>query len=275
MELAIVVLASSLSVSLTNHNSHTYLQINGFCSTQSLVATSIYLVGSIAQCVQSDLTLREALFDDGTRDSDLTRDVEGVIGPAAADDQFKIKKRDPWIWEAISHLIVHLSRIAQDFHPSGLVLAKTQVKYDINDHGLDLIALYEAAELGVTAGESKAYLDDPGRAIIDAANRLSEVDKSLRDSEIRATVNQLSPAISAAHRRKLGGAFWRRERTYYPFVCCDATAAVDWTQPRRVLNRLDIPPEKKLLVPLSIPNARQVFEALSLNMRQYVAGKLN
>jgi hypothetical protein len=274
MDVAMSVLASSLTVTATEHGSHTHLQIIGFGSKDMLNATAVYLVGSIAQCIQSDLHIREALFDDATREKDLLAEIVGVVGEADADDNFKTMSRDPWIWEAISHLIVHLSRMTRGFHPSGRVLVKTQVKYDVNDHGLDLIAIYDAGALGVTAGESKAYLDDPGRAITHAANRLSEVDKSLRDSDIRATVNQLRPALTAAQQKKLGGAFWRKERTYYPFVCCDEEAAVDWTRRREVLDRLDIPVSKKMLVPLSVPNARHVFDKISLKMRKYAARNL-
>jgi hypothetical protein len=274
MELALNVLASSLTITATECESHTHLETGGFGSPDTLTATAVYLVGSVAQCIQADLQIRVALFDDATRNVELLADIEEVVGDDSSDDQFKTMSRDPWIWEAISHLFVHLAKTTTGFHPSGAVLAKTQVKYDVNDHGLDLIAIYDAGELGITAGESKAYLNDPGRAITDAANRLREVDESLRDSDIRATVNQLRPALNAAHTAKLGGTFWRNERTYYPFVCCDEGDAVDWVRNRKVLRDLSIPVSRKMLVPFSIPNAKAVFDTLSSLMRAYAEGKL-
>jgi hypothetical protein len=274
MEIALNVLASSLNVSATECESHTHLEIGGFGLPDTLTATAVYLVGSIAQCIQADLRIRDALFDDATRNVELLSDIEQVVGDDLSEDQFKTMSRDPWIWEAISHLFVHLAQTTTGLHPSGTVLAKTQVKYDVNDHGLDLIAIYDAGELGITAGESKAYLNDPTRAITDAANRLREVDESLRDSDIRATVNQLRPALDAAQSAKLGGAFWRNERTYYPFVCCDEEVAVDWVRNRKVLRDLNIPVSRKMLVPFSIPNARDVFDTLSSVMRAYADGKI-
>jgi hypothetical protein len=269
MERALSVLTSSLHVTATESESHTHLEIAGFGPPATLKATAVYLVGSIAQCVLADLQIREALFNEATRNEDLLADVEGVIGNASADNNFKTMNRDPWIWEAISHLIVHLARTTTDFHPSGRVLAKTQLKYDVNDHGLDLIAIYDSGVLGITAGESKAYLNDPTRAITDAANRLREVDASLRDVDIRATVTQLLPALTAAQQARVGGAFWRNERTYYPFVCCDNGAALDWCRNRKVLRELGIPVSRKMLVPFSLPRARQMFDTISMLMRDY------
>jgi hypothetical protein len=272
MELAMSVLASSLHVTTTEYESHTHLDTGGFGSSDTINATTVYLVGSIAQCIHADLRIRDALFDDATRNEDMLADVEDVIGTPSANDNFKTMNRDPWIWEAISHLIVHLARTKSGFHPSGKVLAKTQVKYDVNDHGLDLIAIYDAGKLGITAGESKAYLTDPSRAITDASNRLREVDKSLRDSDIRATVNQLRPVLTAKQKAQLGGTFWRNERTYYPFVCCDYGAATDWGRNRKVLRELGIPASRKMLVSFSIPDARKVFDKISSLMREYAAG---
>lgn len=274
MKTAIGSLSSSLTVTTTICGTHTHLQIGGFESSTTLKATAVYLVGSVAQCIQSDLLIREALFDDATRDKDLLTDIVGVVGDAAADEQFKTMNRDPWIWEAISHLVVHLSQSAAGFHPSGKVLAKTQVKYDVNDHGLDLIAIYESGGLGITAGESKAYLDNPARAITDAANRLSEVDKSLRDADIRATINQLRPVLTAAQNAKIGGAFWRNERTYYPFVCCDNDAALDWSRNRKSLRALALPVTHKILVPIVLPDARALFDSLATQMRSYAGSRL-
>lgn len=275
MNLALSVLSDSLSVTASECISHTHLQINGVRSQATLKAVAVYLVGSIAQCIHADMQIREALFNDATRNVDLLADVVGVMGDASASDVFKTMNRDPWIWEAISHLVVHLAKTGNGFHPSGQILAKSLVKYDVNDHGLDLIAIYDSGQLGITAGEAKAYLNDPSRAITDAANRLSEVDNSLRDSDIRATVNQLRPVLTANQDSRIGGAFWKNERTYYPFVCCDDVAELDWTRNRKTLRDLSIPVSKKLLVSLSLPSARSLFDSLSNSVRAYASGTIS
>jgi hypothetical protein len=274
MESALRQLGKRLVVTPTECQSHTLLTIDGFGSRGTLEAAAVYLVGSVAQCVQADLQIRQALFDEATFARDLAADVVAVIGGESADETFKTMRRDPWIWEGISHLVIHLARDAADFHPTGKVLAKTQLKHDVNDHGLDLIAIYERGSLGITAGESKAYLDDPARAVGDASTRLSEIDQNLRDVELRAAVTQLRNALPLAQQQMLGGAFWRQERTYYPFICCDQAAAPDWRRKRKSLGDLNLAVSRKVLVPFAMRGARQTFDRISSLMRGYADGSL-
>lgn len=269
---AITVLASCLTVEPAEYDSHTVLTIGEFDSPAAKLATAVYLVGSVAQCVGADLQIRSALFDETTLARDIGADVVSVIGDTSADLDFKIMQRDPWVWEAISHLLIHLAQANAAYHPSGEILVKTQVKFDVHDHGLDIVAIYLGDELGITAAECKAYLDDPARAITDASNRLKEIDDNLRDMELRAAVNQLRPSLPAKHRDSIGGTFWRQERSYFPFVCCDDAKAVDWKRSRSTLRALTLPAAKKLLVPLSLTDARKVFDEICDLMRVYVSG---
>jgi len=250
------------------------LEVTGFHHKESLLATAIYLVGAVAQCIQSDLGIRKALFDEATLDRDLIRDVESVIGDESVDDDFRRKTRDPWFLEGLSHLVIHLARTDLSLHPVGTVLVKTQLKYDVNDHGLDLIAIYDSGALGITAGEAKAYLEDPNRAIIDASTRLREIDDALRDTELRAAVTQLRSSLSHSQQAQLGAAFWKRERSYYPFLCCDAKHARDWAKKRKSLRKLAVPVSHKVLVPISFDTARDVFDDLSRLVRAYASGNL-
>jgi len=166
---------------------HSVLRADNLDEESCLEAAAIYLVSAIAQSIDANLRIREALFDEESLSRDLHADVVAVIGENSADAEFKTMKRDPWMWEGISHMLIHLSREEKEFHPSGAVLAKTSIKYDVNDHGLDVITIYEAGGLGISAGECKAYLADPTRAIVDATHKLSEVDSNKRDNEIRAS----------------------------------------------------------------------------------------
>lgn len=254
---------------------HTVLEVSGFDSTENLQAAAVYLVGCIAQCVQMDLSIRRALLDEVLVETDLIRDVLDVIGPEDATTDYKTSTQYPWLLEGLSHLLVHLSSQHADIHPAGTVLAKTLLKYDVNDHGLDLVAIYDCGDVGLTAGEAKAYLDNPRHAITDAANRLREIDQSLRDVELRATVTQLRASLSQHHQELIGGAFWKRERTYYPFICYDDEAQLDGTRSRASLRRLDVAPTHKVLVPLAINGATELLDQLCRSMRRYASGTLD
>lgn len=266
---ALTALASTLLVSHSKCKTHHVLKIDSFDHPSALAATSVYLVSCIAQTIEANLQVRKALFDEGGFTRDLYDDVVSVIGNDSADDEFKTMVRNPWMWEAISHLIVHLSRLNIGFHPVGQVLTKTTVKHDVHDHGLDLIVIYRASVVGITAGECKAYLNNPAKGITDATGKLGEVDSNKRDMEIRAVVNQMRSALDKDTQKELAGSFWKNERTYIPFVCCDDTKASDWKRNRNSLNQLRVPVNRKLLVPLSLPNAKSAFDNICEGMRFY------
>ena len=269
--LALDVLAERLSIEQSAGESHSVLFVTGLTHAQSLEATAVYLVAAIAHAIQANLRIRKALFDTNDLHRDLKNDIMSVVAGEDADDNFKTTRRDPWMWEGISHMLVHLSRRDSRFHPSGPVLAKIGLKLDLTDHGFDVIAIYNADEVGISAGECKAYLDNPSRAITDASNVLHEIDENKRDSDLRAAVSQLQSALDDPLQATLAGAFWKRERSYLPFICCDDDRSLDWLQARSVLRRLDVPISRKILYPLPLLHGKGTFDRIARLMHSYAA----
>lgn len=268
---ALDILAATLVLEHSECQTHSVLHAEHFDEECCIEATAIYLVSAIAQSIGANLRIRKALFDEDSLARNLYADVVAVIGNGSTDSQFKTMTRDPWMWEGISHMLIHLSRNAKGFHPSGAVLAKTSIKYDVNDHGLDVITIYKASGLGISAGECKAYLANPTKAIVDAARKLSEVDSSKRDIEIRAAVNQLRSALTAKAQKQLAGSFWKDERTYIPFVCCNDKDALDWNRARKSMRKLAIPVSRKLMIPLVLSDVRATYDRICGYMRSYAA----
>ncbi len=266
---ALQTLLECLSIVRDECATHSVIVVQGFDDNKVLEATAVYLVSAISQNIDATMQIREALFEEESISRELGRDVISVIGKLDVDDEFKKMNRDPWMWEGISHMLIHLSQFDSDFHPIGQVLAKTSIKYDVHDHGLDIIAIYDSGTLGITAGECKAYFENPTRAISDAANKLREVDSNIRDIEIRSVVNQLRSALDDGMQRRIVGSFWRNERSYLPFVCCDEGCARDWNKNRKSLRRLNIPVSHKILFPLSLLEARRKFDQICEYMRVY------
>lgn len=273
---AVSVLRSGLTVQSQAGHSHTHLLITGLEAPENLRALAVYLVGCVAFTVHANLEIRRALFDASELPRILFENVVEVIGATNPphDDRFRNMNRDPWICEALGHLIIHLGQTPLGFHPPGEVLAKTQVKMDINDHGLDVLAIYRAGGLGVTAGECKAYLQNPTRAISDAAEKLSEIDQLKREMDIRAAVNQLRDSLAPVDQAQLASSFWSSERAYYPFICCDSSAAKDWLGERVSLARLAVTNQRKFLVPFSLPGANVLLDRLCDLARIYAAGRM-
>lgn len=267
---ALCVLANSLTLCQKECESHSVMTISGFDRIETFQAIAIYLVSAISQNIDYSLIIRKALFNEEEFFRDLEQDVISVIGKADVDNNFKRKKRDPWLLEGISHMLIHLSRLVPGFHPIGRVLAKTNIKYDIHDHGLDVIAIYDSKTLGITAGECKAYLSDPSRAIYDAAIKLKEVDANERDIEIRCTINQLRSSLALDDMKKIAGSFWKNERSYLPFICYDNKYERDWSLKRDVMSQLDVPISHKILFPLSLFEARNSFDKICDLMREYL-----
>lgn len=266
---ALQVLSENLSLENSVCQTHSVLRTENLEENNCVEATAIYLVSAISQSIEANLEIRAALFDEENLTRDLHKDVVTVIGDASIDPYFKTMQRDPWLWEGISHMLIHLSRENKEFHPTGAVLAKTSIKYDVNDHGLDVITIYEASGLGIAAGECKAYLSNPTQAIVDATQKLSEVDSNKRDIEIRAAVNQMRSALNAETQKQLAGSFWKDERTYLPFVCCDEAHALNWNRNRKSLRQLAVPVLRKILIPVVLPNVRTTFDRICDYMRAY------
>ena len=71
------------------------LLFDSFEEACSLEAIAVYLVASVAQSIDFNLHIREALFDKKDFHRDLRRDVYSIIGEANSDDHFIKTRRDP------------------------------------------------------------------------------------------------------------------------------------------------------------------------------------
>ena len=272
VEVALDSISANVSFEVTWHEQHSVIRAYGLTDSRDIYeAIAVYLVGSIASCVRNNLEIRAALFGEGTAAYRLHGDVVSLVGANNdISDDYKRTRRNPWIWECMSHLIFHLSDRGHPSHPPDQIVAKTLPSLDVTQHGFDVLAIYGTDSLGVTTGECKAYLDRPADAIRDASNSLEEIDTGDRDARIRQAVNQLSPFLTQQQQSGLVKAFWHDERAYFPMVCCDESAAVDWEVNRRVIERLAPPPERKFLVPLPIEDAECFFDEIAQAMRDYV-----
>lgn len=272
VEQALSTLATKVGAVATTCSTHTLLLATGVGRDATVVrSVAVYLTGAIAGCLEMNMQIRLALFDDKTLSNELFDGVVAVIGPDnAIDHDRKVTERNPWMWEGLSHLLLHLWRASADKHPPGEIIAKTLIHLDAKDHGLDVVALYRGPmQLGVTAGECKAYLGRPAAAIRDAANTLGELDTDRRDNEVRAAIITMAGVLSPEDRKNLVGTFWKRERAYLPLVCCDSGSAIDWATDRPTLGALARPVDRKFLIPVCIDGAEQFFDEVADAMRSF------
>lgn len=269
---ALDYLHAHVQFNLDNHATHSVLEFTGLQDPECITAQAVYLVGVVASSIQFNLRINEALFNADSVSEDLTANVRAIIRDSNAEPaEWKRDVRNPWIWECLAHLLLHLSRWDVGRHPPGEIVAMTTPHLNATDRGLDFLAIYRSAPLGISVGECKAYLDDPGRAITDAADILAEVDGDERDMEIRQLITRIRPALPAEIQDQLSGAFWRDERCYFPMVCCELAYAASWDRSRPKLNRLEPLPHRKIILPHSLDGALGFFDQLSDAMRNYCA----
>jgi hypothetical protein len=125
--------------------------------------------------------------------ADLHADAAAVIGEDSADADFNTMKRDPWMWEDISHMLIHLSREEKELHPSGASRTKT-------NFGLPSLAGQPAASASGLLNNNSTYgrvrLCDPVRACL--AQHTYLVSSVSRCSS-RCSISALLPVYAAGN----------------------------------------------------------------------------
>ena len=154
-------LSERLHVTSMAVDTHRLLTITGIdCSAGCLRDLGVYCVGQIAKAVQVNLEIRADLLGVDNEDarSHLIQDVYSVVGENndGLTDKQKRDERDPWLFEALSHLFVHLSTKNRDFLPVGALIGLTMTHRGVKEPGLDLVAIYTSTVVGLGVGESKA-----------------------------------------------------------------------------------------------------------------------
>jgi len=274
IERSLELLRETVEVEPVSVDTHQLVRITGIDqSRECLMALAIYCVGQIAKAIQVNLEIRaDLLGDNSDARIQLARDVYSVIGEdnSSLTDKQKRDERDPWLFEAISHLIVHLSRIKRELLPVGTLIALTMAHCSAKEKGLDLVAVYFDKELGLGIGESKAKEDDPSRGLREAIGKFSDVDRGEYDAQIREIVGLMRYALSAEYQEQITPAFWKNERAYLPILGYSSNRRPRWILPRKSLEKLAVPSTHRILMPLAIDEFRTFFDKLSDAMRCYL-----
>jgi hypothetical protein len=133
-------------ITLDEHatTSHRVAVVHGLEAPAVVENLAIYLVGAgFARGIRSSLRIaREFLALAPDEETEVARSVRAVIGnDNAVDSDFKSNRRDPWIAEGISHLVLWLSRRLPALAARGQIQALTQLHVQPMEQGIDLAAL--------------------------------------------------------------------------------------------------------------------------------------
>ncbi|MCH4826762.1 hypothetical protein [Planococcus halocryophilus] len=267
--------ALKLNVSIIKAATHHAIIIDGIVNEPAIIRSiAVYMVALITNSVEANLEVRADIIEYTTVGlEEIKESVIDTIGENNNLDQDFIEdERNPWLAEALIHLLLVISSDVKDIHPIGEIKAVGLVHDDPKDKGLDLSALYYSKALGLTIGECKAYKLYPNKAISNAMKFFDGVETNKKTGKrIRTQVqilrNFLPPDIS----KLATNGFWKNEKCYLTTPVYDKSKSVNWSRKRnKTLGSLKVPIENRLVIPLEIENFDEFFNSLADEMRIFV-----
>ncbi len=277
MENSICGLQNLLQITQYKSSTHLTLIVSGWdssCKSKQLIAQ--YLVGLRASAIDSALHIKASLLEDSAVGKvDLRGSISEIIGTSNADlsDVQKTDERNPWIAEAIWHLCMVLASRRPEIHPPGRIIAVKDVHVKAKDHGTDGMALYiTEQDIGLSVIESKAYKNDPRRAIRRAAAYFREIENDKHTTRIRQDISVMRRSLSPERQALVKGVFWKQRRIFMPNPHYDDTKVMDWVQPLTPLEALSIDKASIVIMPHKIHDFDVFFDEISELMREFVGG---
>lgn len=275
VESEIELFASRVVASLLQSKTHHSIIITGIENNSEIIRSlAVYMVSLIANAVEANLEVRADLLEDTeVGKEELIESVLDTIGESnELDRDFIEDERNPWLAEALIHLLLFVSNKVNNLHPVGEVLAVGLVHDDPKDKGLDITALYQAETLGLTIGECKAYKLNPNKAISNAMKFFDGVDSNRKTGKrIRTQVQILRKFLPEELSALASHSFWKNERCFLTTPIYDKSVDRDWSRNRnKTLGSLNVPLNRRLIIPLAIENFDDFFNSLSDEMRTFV-----
>lgn len=267
------LLAKKLRCETHEAKTHRALAIQGWAEPDVVVQVGAYLVGLLAAAISRTLEIRAAIEDTEADKLELRTSVDLIVGTSASPlttDQ-KEDERNPWIAEGLWHLCFFLAGKRPDLHPLGAIVALDFPHVSAKDHGLDVMAIYRSpAGFGASFVESKAYANNPNKAINHAVSFFQKLDRGDHDTRIRQVVASMRQGMSAELQEEVSPSLWKHLRAYVPNPHYDDGVSIDWSNTRSSFKELLVPPERILVMPHAVPKFAQFFDDVAQAMSAFV-----
>lgn len=266
---------SRITVNIIEAKTHKAIIITGIENDPTVIRSiAVYMVALISNSIEANLEIRADLIEyTEIGKNEIIESVIDTIGENNHLNQDFIEdERNPWLAEALIHLLLFVSNRNNSIHPVGEVLAVGLVHDDPKDKGLDLTALYQAETLGLTIGECKAYKLYPNKAISNAVSFFDGVDSNRKTGKrIRTQVQILRKFLPDEFSELATNVFWKNERCFLTTPIFDMSVDKDWSRTRnKTFGALNVPIEKRLVIPIAIEDFDGFFNSLSDEMRKFV-----
>lgn len=275
---AIILLQQKMRVSLDAATTHQVLIIEGFGDgADTITAAAVYLVGLLASAITRTLSVRASIENSTSDRNELLRNVEAITGTQATPltTNQKQEERNPWLSEGLWHLCLFLASKRPDMHPPGQIVALDLPHIAAKDHGFDVIGMYRVKDsFGVSFVESKAYENNPNKAISDAVRFYKSIDRGEHDARARQIVSSMRDALPVADQRAISPSLWKHTRVYLPNPHYDASSNLDWKNDRPSFTGLTVPADRIIIMPHIIQGFSAFFDQIASEMLNF-AGRLS
>lgn len=278
LEIALNYALESLDGCLTatsvtaNGDTHKVLTVSGWQADEAIESLAMYLVMVHAGVTNHASQLCLDLIND-PRDftNDLSYSVNQIISQPADSGEtaaaWKSTWRNPWIAEGIWHCCMTLAMRKPELHAHGTVIAVNLPHVAPKDHGLDVTAIYvkNNGELGMSFVETKAYKNDPNKAISDAVSMFNAIEAGKHNNRLRQLVTTVRSMIEEPHKSRLSTSLWKDERVLIPNPHYESVdARVHWHHQRNIFQDLKAP---VVIMPHPITGFDDYFDRVADQMR--------
>ncbi|TAK27032.1 MAG: hypothetical protein EPO40_18840 [Myxococcaceae bacterium] len=270
---ALLYLDGKLTATKATTPSHQTVAVAGWHEPEAIEAIAWYMVGQRALAIKVALRIEAQVEDTAEDQAEIRKSVEQIVGSEAnpLSDQQKTDERNPWMAEALWHLCLFLSKTNEAFRAAGEVVALEEIHIGAKDHGPDVVALHrEGSGFGVSIVETKAYKQNPNKAINDATEYFRAVDRGDHDLRLRQAVAHMRDALPAEVQNLISKSLWKANRFYIPNPHYDASEMMDWSNLRPSFKTLKVGAGRITIMPNALPGFNAFFEGVGDRMRAIV-----
>ena len=255
-------------------STHHHVEVLNLEDREVIRLVGLYCAGLIGNAVMADLSLSRNFLNRGDKSkASLTRTIDKLLKASNADvdDWHRDYRRNPWIVEAISHLISNVSADNDNLF-SRRVIALKPVHTAVSQQGVDILGI-AISELGASLciGESKATRDAPDNQLSKSITFYRSIDNHERDDELRTQSNLLSLGLSPQVKEMMYDCFWEDSRFYFPLIAfCGSCDFRPKTQRRTTFGQLKPESRDKVLITIALSSFHSFFDDVSDQIRTSV-----
>lgn len=248
--------------------------LSGFDDRDLSILTGIHIAGQLVNAVRSDLEVVADLLPHHPDEWDLIEaEVERLLDPSRTNgDQFVVTRRNPWLAEALAHLIIHLGRSGANIGIPGRVWAVTPVTSNVTRQGIDMVAIYEDVDgPGYYVAEVKASEKNISKHLTSACGLYREILDGSRAFDLRTHIHSLAHLVPVQHRSALRDMIWSKAPLFSPILSYGSTTSFDAAKRSRTV-RTELRANRLVLKVMPLTSYHEFFDTLAESVSRAVLG---